>query len=88
MRVKINIIIDPSLMNNPNDEVHANKLLSIVASLEKLNASVLATNKLLEEIVAENHETEIISEIWEHYNKGAGIMLKSQTLAGKSQRKP
>lgn len=35
-------------MNNPNDEVHANKLSAIVSSLEKLNSSVSAMNSLLE----------------------------------------
>ncbi|GMM34130.1 hypothetical protein DASC09_014550 [Saccharomycopsis crataegensis] len=74
-------------MNNPNDEVHANKLSAIVGSLEKLNQSVSTVNKLLEEIVQENHETEIISEIWEHYDKGAELMLRSQKLSQQYQKK-
>lgn len=72
-------------MNNPNDEVHANKLGAIANSISKLNNSIGIVNELLEEITKESHETEIIAEIWEHYDKGAKMMLLIDKYSNKTE---
>ncbi|CDO56097.1 similar to Saccharomyces cerevisiae YDR320C-A DAD4 Essential subunit of the Dam1 complex (aka DASH complex) [Geotrichum candidum] len=63
-------------MENPHEQIQNALLARIINNVEKLNESVIDLNKTLEVINRENMDVELLSQMWENYQRNILFQLE------------
>ncbi|KAK9467271.1 DASH complex subunit Dad4 [Lipomyces arxii] len=70
-------------MENPHEQVHNALLTRIIANVEKLNEAIIVLNKSLQDVNRENMNVELLSQMWENYQRNVLFSLESTSLLEK-----
>ncbi|KAK9382588.1 DASH complex subunit Dad4 [Kockiozyma suomiensis] len=64
-------------MENPHEQVQNALLSRIITNIEKLNEAVIVLNKTLQDVNRENMNVELLSQMWENYQRNVLFNLES-----------
>ena len=64
-------------MENPHEQAQTALLSRIINNMENLNESVVVVNKCLQEVIRNNLDAEVLSQMWESYLRNAEFNLEA-----------
>ncbi|KAK9239138.1 DASH complex subunit Dad4, partial [Lipomyces kononenkoae] len=64
-------------MENPHEQVQNALLARIITNVEKLNEAIIVLNRVLQEVNRENMNVELLSQMWENYQRNVLFNLES-----------
>ncbi|KAK7203740.1 DASH complex subunit Dad4 [Myxozyma melibiosi] len=64
-------------MENPHEQVQNALLSRIITNIEKLNEAVIVLNRTLQDVNRENMNVELLSQMWENYQRNVLFNLES-----------
>ncbi|CAN6595592.1 DASH complex subunit Dad4p [Trichomonascus vanleenenianus] len=64
-------------MENPHEQVQNAILARIISNVEKLNDAIVQVNLSLQEVNRENMNVELLSQMWENYQRNVKFHLES-----------
>ncbi|KAK9456411.1 DASH complex subunit Dad4 [Dipodascopsis uninucleata] len=64
-------------MENPHEQVQNSLLARIITNVEKLNEAVIVLNKMLQDVNRENMNVELLSQMWQNYQRNVLFNLES-----------
>ncbi|KAK9480101.1 DASH complex subunit Dad4 [Lipomyces japonicus] len=64
-------------MENPHEQVQNALLSRIITNVEKLNEAVIVLNRMLQDVNRENMNVELLSQMWENYQRNVLFNLES-----------
>ncbi|KAK9451555.1 DASH complex subunit Dad4 [Limtongia smithiae] len=64
-------------MENPHEQVQNALLSRIITNVEKLNEAIIVLNRVLQDVNRENMNVELLSQMWENYQRNVLFNLES-----------
>ncbi|KAK9369544.1 DASH complex subunit Dad4 [Lipomyces kononenkoae] len=64
-------------MENPHEQVQNALLARIITNVEKLNEAIIVLNRVLQDVNRENMNVELLSQMWENYQRNVLFNLES-----------
>ncbi|KAK9356864.1 DASH complex subunit Dad4 [Lipomyces doorenjongii] len=64
-------------MENPHEQVQNALLARVITNVEKLNEAIIVLNRVLQDVNRENMNVELLSQMWENYQRNVLFNLES-----------
>ncbi|KAK9315392.1 DASH complex subunit Dad4 [Lipomyces starkeyi] len=64
-------------MENPHQQVQNALLARVITNVEKLNEAIIVLNRVLQDVNRENMNVELLSQMWENYQRNVLFNLES-----------
>ncbi|KAK9376091.1 DASH complex subunit Dad4 [Lipomyces chichibuensis] len=65
-------------MENPHEQVQNALLARVITNVEKLNEAIIVLNRVLQDVNRENMNVELLSQMWENYQRNVLFNLESR----------